>query len=176
MTSSRTPLIVAGAAALTLGVLAAVFLREKPKAPDVVERGPTAQRTLEAAARLIPAPPPPPEMRGGEEFLEDRWGHMGDVGLTMPMTDTNGEKYFVEPKVFQAWTRNGRNYAVAISQMFMMDETQRWKGKTNPEYFLTLENWKPNEVTQRILENYKPITDPEKLPEGMPGYVRTVFK
>lgn len=170
------PLVVAAVLALGGGVGLALALREAPPVPQAVQHQP---RTLEEARafqlRLRDSGEIPEDRRGGEEFLASRWGHLGDVGLTMPGTEVDGQRYFIEPKVVQAWTPTGRNYATIIASPFMMDESQRYRGKRNTEFHTRVENFKPRGTWERLSTGYKPITKPEDLPPDAPASLHGVF-
>lgn len=166
---SRTPLIVAGVVALGAGVALALALRDDPAPPPAPER--TAVRTPEESRafqlRLKNAGEIPEEMRGGERYMESRWGHLGDAGITMAGAQLDGQRYFIEPKVVQAWTPKGRNYATIIATPFTLDESQRYRGERKGPA-LKVEDFKPSGALPRLANGYKPITDPNDVPPEHP--------
>ncbi len=183
MPSSRTPLIAASVVAIGLGALIAYSLSSENKpavAPVEADAGAfdQTQRLQDLGTRLRTAEPIPEDVRGGERYLENRWGHLGDTGLSILMTDIEGQKYFVEPAVFPAWTPKGRNYAVAVAKPMVMDDSQRLRGRAtaNAQAYMTIENFQPSGVMERALRTLKPIRDPSDLPDDAPDEVRSVFK
>ncbi|MEO0652210.1 MAG: hypothetical protein AAFZ65_16165, partial [Planctomycetota bacterium] len=68
---------------------------------------------------------------GGEEselaqdFLEDRWGHLGDAGRVSPVVDPAGEVYFVEPRIYRARIHGKIHYFRGISKPQKLGKTVR---------------------------------------------------
>jgi hypothetical protein len=111
------------------------------------------------------------------EFMEARWGHLGDSGLVAPHLDAVGDVYFVEPRMFQARTSDGKiHYARAIAKPERIDKVERARDTTRLAPGPVMDYNRPASL-DRLLDRLKPIEDPNDMPDHLrdehpasPGY------
>lgn len=72
----------------------------------------TKEDAMIGANRLLTKATPtgeiPEEFREAENYLNKRWGHMGDAGMVAPGVMPEGDQYFVDKKVISGVRGNGK--------------------------------------------------------------------
>ncbi|MFT5284307.1 MAG: hypothetical protein ACI8TQ_000463 [Planctomycetota bacterium] len=120
--NGRDKIILAGATVLLVGLgTAATFLQgdsEAVEAPRAVEpvvakeyidpSQPIPSGTQRLMDKAIPVNEIPQELKEAENYLESRWGHMGDAGLLAPGIMPEGDQYFQEKRLLSGVRGNGK--------------------------------------------------------------------
>jgi hypothetical protein len=114
----RDKLVLAGVGALLVGLGTAAALMDTPDEVEPVPIRPTRlasnpkEELPEGTKRLLDkALPPdeiPQEFREAENYLESRWGHMGDSGLVAPGILPEGDMYFQDRRIITGVRGNGK--------------------------------------------------------------------
>ena len=100
-------------------------------------------------------------------YLDDRWGHLGDSGAVTPHTDTAGELYFVEPKIYRARLNGKVHYMRAISHPQRLGKTVRAsqalkQGAENTP--LRPNAFSRADTMAKLAQMLPPIEDPNDMP------------
>jgi hypothetical protein len=127
---SKLPLVLASVVCLGGGAALAVMLRTPAETPTPAQSTAVAESKPIDALRLLNAAPLPDEARPGEIYLQNRWGHLEDPGLTLQSADEEGQTYYVEAQLVRGWTPNGPNYLTVISRPYMIENRIRRPQRT----------------------------------------------
>jgi len=157
-----------GAAAVVIGVSLALLVPGQESSGEGATPRQRAKETAEQRKERLRTPREAKEDTAASDFLEQRWGHMGDTGAVTAHVDPAGSRYYVEKKVFVGRGRGGTPiYARAYStpQRVHPDAVKAKPGDIQGAR-VTLENWEPGELAQRM-SNVKHANNPEDLPENL---------
>ena len=120
--NGRDKIILAGATVLLVGLgAAATFFKkddlpaEKPRAVEPVvakqyvdPSQPVPAGTTRLMNKALPVNEIPQELKESENYLEARWGHLGDAGLVAPGIMPEGDQYFQEKRLLSGVRGNGK--------------------------------------------------------------------
>ena len=119
----RDKLVLAGAGALLLSLGAAAMLTETgeelPPAPVRPARSPEVATTRKGEVamtpgtkrlldRIVSEDEVPSDFKEAENYLEARWGHLGDSGLVAPGVMPEGDMYFQDKRIIRGVRGNGK--------------------------------------------------------------------
>lgn len=164
--SQTKKVTVGGVSAIVLGVALALMLPERESQAEsaVPDKKPAATREQRHARMADPTQVE--EDTAAADYLDQRWGHMGDSGVVTAHVDPLGNRYFVEKKIFVGRGRGGQKiYARAYAKPERLHPKAIKVG--NHESMLgarvTLENWEPGPMS-KLYRNVKHAENPEDLP------------
>ncbi|QDU67454.1 hypothetical protein [Engelhardtia mirabilis] len=161
--------VIWGAAAIVLGVVLAMIVPGREGAGDSALPQTRSKETSEQRKERLRAPRDAKEDTAAADFLDKRWGHMGDTGAVTAHVDPFGTRYYVEKKIFVGRGHGGVPiYAKAYSTPSRIHpDAIKLKSPDDAQGArVTLENWEPGELAQRMA-SVKHANNPEDLPENL---------
>jgi hypothetical protein len=102
-----------------------------------------------------------------EEFMDQRWGHLGDSGMVTAHVDEAGETFYVEPRIFRGRDAQGNPiYMRAYAQMERIENPVKLSGVEGLKTFHLSTTYDPGPL-RKLAERLSPIDDPSDMPEGL---------
>lgn len=159
---------VVGTAAIVLGAVLALTLPGERASGDeaIPDRNPRA--TQEQRQARLSTPSERLDDTPAADYLEARWGHLGDTGEVTAHVDPVGNRYFVEKRIFVGRGRGGRPlYARAYAQAERIaPDAVKASAAGLQGARVTLDSWEPGPMS-KLYKNVKHANQPEDLPEEL---------
>ncbi|MHC4892144.1 MAG: hypothetical protein ACYTFV_02055 [Planctomycetota bacterium] len=157
-------LLAALVAAPLLGALAFFLSGPGEQGGEVVAEPVEEEPDLRDLAML--RQPKPIDNEEAADFMEARWGHLGDAGMVSPHLDAIGDLYFVEPRIFVA-VQNGKKHLMrAVAKPERLGNTVRAKDTTRV-YTGEIDPAKAQVKLPNFVRRLPPIEDPADMPPGL---------
>lgn len=121
--STNVKLLLAAPVAILFGVLL-YFLTEGSNEVQG-EVLPSVDELLDESEVVELRDPEALEREVAQDYMDDRWGHLGDAGQVSPVVDTAGDVYFVEPRIYRARINGKVHYFRGISKPEKLGPTVR---------------------------------------------------
>ena len=172
MASTRTNILLA-TGCIAVGVALALALNTGDTGPAKESVNPTL-RANNTAKRYhnLQNEETPDEYKGGENYINQRFGHLGDVPEAAVSVDDSGDQYLLIPDVFVGLGANGeKKYLRAIARSRTSDKLVKMDFTDKIDQFPVVRapNYTPPPVLGRLRSMDTRISPGEELPEELGG-------
>ncbi len=172
MASTRNNILL-GTGFLVAGVALALALNSGggESVPEAVTPKATNGNMAKRLAELQNEPTPE-EYMGSENYIDGRFGHLGELPEAAVSVDASGERYLLLPDVFVGLGANGeKKYLRAIARSRTSDKLVKmnFEGKVNQFPVVRAPNYTPPPVLARLRGMDTRISPGEDLPEELGG-------
>jgi hypothetical protein len=163
-------ILALGVLALAIGGGLAVLLtpKAKPQEPALAPAPRAPGANSRHLADLQDSATVPEEDEAANQYNRDRWGHLTDNVLVVPHTDSTGEPFYQDTKIFVGLDGNGKQrYLRAIHRPVYDPNLKRLTAadaKDLPTVSVT--DWKPGPALEK-LKKIKHATSPSDLPPNL---------